>query len=600
MEYTPRPYQQECIDRIIKSFENGICRQLLVNATGLGKTLTAGFLREQFQPDKKTLFLVDRIELAYQAKETFLKLNDSLNVGIEMNKHTHSPDDDVVISSIPTIGRKGSKRIKKFKPEEYAYICVDEAHKSITKSWERVLNYMQVGPQNFDNNKMLVGYTATPNRPDGKPLNYLYDDITATLDIRWGMKNGWLSDFEFIRVNTDTDITGVKKSKGKLNQTQLDKAVNNGTRNEQIFKAYKEYADGEPALAYGSSVDHSIIMAELFTKNGVPSECIHANTPKHKRKKWLQDFREEKLKVIWNHSTMTTGVDLPDASTCILGRPIGSNLLYQQIVGRILRPATDSFVDLMNDAEERQIAMQMSSKPVAKIIDFHDVTKDKQVCSASSLFGYHPGLIPEKKQRFYKDVVENLDQIEHEHQIDVSKIKNLDEIELQIERQKSDLGSVLNIPRKIQLHSNKNWVEINEHHYEISYGNENIVMMVVENQLDMWELKLHNLETKETDHLNTFGSFSGAVNVGDQYGDENLDTSFTNSDKWEEDGITQPQMKYLKQLLKYDEEFRIDKSEQYKDTRMNVCYYCGERLNKGKASRLLTRLFDRQRKEIPY
>src|SRR5699024_7300729 len=207
-------------------------------------------------------------------------------------------------SSIPTIGRKGSNRIKRFDPKEYALTIVDEGHKSITKTWERVLNYMQVGPQNFDYTNLLVSLTATPNRPDGKPLSYLYDDITATLDIRWEMKHGWLSDFEFIRVDTDTDIRVVKKSAGKFNQKQLNKAVDNTNRNKQIFKAYKEYADGELALAYGSSVDHSIKMAKLFTKNGVPAKCIHANTPKHKRKKWLKQFENHELKALWSYGTL--------------------------------------------------------------------------------------------------------------------------------------------------------------------------------------------------------------------------------------------------------------------------------------------------------
>lgn len=592
LEITPRNYQQNSVDKIIDAYERNVSRQLLVFATGLGKTFATCILRHQFKPHKKTLFLVDRIELAYQALKAFQTADPTLSVGVEMNDHTHSKSDDVVVSSIPTIGRKGSHRIEKFNPDDYGLVIVDEAHKSITETWSRSLNYMQVGPDNYDDEKLLLGVTATPNRPDGKPLKYLYDDITENLDIRWALQNGWLSDFEFIREKTKTDISGVNKNCGKFNQKQLDKAVNNEDRNAQIFKSYKKYSDGELALAYGSSVDHSKLMARLFTKNGVESRCIHAETPKHKRKKWLKMYRQREIKVIWNHSTMTYGVDLPNASTSILGRPIGSNLLYQQIIGRVLRPADDSLVDEMDTAEERRIAMELSSKPRAKIIDFHDVTKDKNVCTPATLFGFHPDLEPKEGQKFYKDVVEQLDEVEHEEQIDVSEITDLDDIELHVEREKADLSNVLEIPNEIQMHSNKSWVEVGEDHYEISYTEDQKVMIANKNQLDMWDLKVYDVDSKSTQTLNTFGSLSGAINTGDKYAEEKFDTSYSEGFSTEEEGVTASQFKYLKQFLKYDDAFKVnDDDHRYDDTGIKVCHYAGDTLDRGKASQLLNRLF---------
>jgi len=589
MQITPRPYQASAVEKFIDSYNRGITRQLFESATGTGKTYTACFLRDHFKPNKQTVFLVDEINLAYQARKSFMTADPSLQVGIEMNKYEHSPDNDVVITSIPTIGRAGSKRIKKFDPERIGLVIVDEAHKSISETWIRSLNYLQVGPDNYDTEKLLLGMTATPNRPDGKPLSILFDDVTERYDIRWALKNGWLTDFEFYRIKTDTDISQVKKRGGEFVKKDLAEKVDNVDRNFQIFKAYKEYSDGEPAVCFAVSVDHAKYLTELFNKNGVKSAVIHAKTPKVKRKEYIKGFKDGTIKVLHNYGTLTTGFDAPDTTTIILGRPIGSNLLYQQIIGRGLRPSTDSFVDHMDDPDERKMAMKFSKKPYCKIIDFHDVTQNNDVCTVSSLFGFNVNLQPKKGQRFYKDVVEKLDEVEKEEGIDVSMITDLDNIELHVERSKPELSDVLNIPDEVALHSNKSWVKVGDK-YEIAYSKDEKVLTIKKNQLDQFELGEYDMKTKMEHKLNTFGSLSGAIITGDKYADENYDTTYDSTVGYEDDGVTRKQFKYITQFLA--KKGLVVHDERYEDTGVRKLTFNDELLTKGKASRLLDRLFN--------
>ncbi|MFP8488725.1 DEAD/DEAH box helicase [Gracilimonas sp. Q87] len=593
---TPRDYQQAVVDKSIDSYDRGIRRQLFESATGTGKTYTSTFLVDAFRKHvrgkKKAMFLVDEINLAYQARKSFVTANPDWNIGIEMNDHEFSKKDDIVITSIPTIGRKGSRRIKKFDPDEFGMVIVDEAHKSISDSWIRSLNYLQVGPDNFDSDKLLFGMTATPNRPDGKPLNILYDDIIEKFDLRWALQNGWLTDFEFIRVDTDTDISHVKKNRGEFVQRDLNSAVNNPDRNAQIFKAYKEYSDEEPAICFTASVDHAKTLTELFNINGVPSATIEANTPKEKRKQYIADYKAGKIKVLFNYATLTTGFDAPDTTTIILARPIGSQLLYQQILGRGLRPSSDSLVDAFNTSKERALAMQFSQKPYCKVIDFHDVTIDKSACTPSSLFGLHPDMSTEPKKKFYKDVVEVLDDKQKEHQIDVSEIKNLDDIELAVRRSKSSLSSVTSIPDEIQLHSNKAWSKISDEHYEISFPMEDKILVVTTNQLEQYDLSEYDMKEKETRNLNTFGSLSGAINNADRFADNNYNTKMADVEEWMDDGITRKQSKILKRFLS-GKGLKIDSKDRYEDTHVPLHYYSGDLLHKGSATRLISRLFNR-------
>ena len=73
-EITVRPYQKEALQTIDKAIEENKRRLLIEMATGTGKTLVAAMMiKRLFQAGlvERVLFLVDRIELANQAKETF-------------------------------------------------------------------------------------------------------------------------------------------------------------------------------------------------------------------------------------------------------------------------------------------------------------------------------------------------------------------------------------------------------------------------------------------------------------------------------------------------------------------------------------------------
>ena len=48
-------------------------------------------------------------------------------------------------------------------------------------------------------------------------------------------------------------------------------------------------------------------------------------------------FKKGELKVIINHGLLATGIDLPSVNKLIITRPIGSPILYSQIIGRALR-----------------------------------------------------------------------------------------------------------------------------------------------------------------------------------------------------------------------------------------------------------------------
>ena len=125
-----RPYQVDCQDRSLDAWLNGINRQLAVLATGLGKTAIAATLRAHHKITKKVMFLVHMETLAVQAANAMQRWNPDLRVGVEMAgsyadlEGFYPPE--FVVASVPTLGRKGSDRIKRFVPSDFGAIIQDE------------------------------------------------------------------------------------------------------------------------------------------------------------------------------------------------------------------------------------------------------------------------------------------------------------------------------------------------------------------------------------------------------------------------------------------------------------------------------------------
>ena len=121
-----RDFQSDALTRSKGAYDRGVLNQLAVLATGLGKTAIAANLRRNHGFTGKVMFAVHMDQLAQQAAKAFHAWNPGAFVGTEMAGQTSGPMDQFVIASIPTLGRKGSDRIKRFAPDEFDAIIQDE------------------------------------------------------------------------------------------------------------------------------------------------------------------------------------------------------------------------------------------------------------------------------------------------------------------------------------------------------------------------------------------------------------------------------------------------------------------------------------------
>ena len=169
-----RPYQSESKEAIRHEWENGHNKTLLVLPTGCGKTIVFASLTEDLvREGNRVLILAHRGELLEQAADKIFKTT-GLRCSVEKAEETCLDKwYRVVLGSVQTMMRE--KRLDQFDPDYFQTIIIDEAHHSISDSYQKVL-------QHFPDAKVL-GVTATPDRGDMKNLGSYFESTPSKADI---------------------------------------------------------------------------------------------------------------------------------------------------------------------------------------------------------------------------------------------------------------------------------------------------------------------------------------------------------------------------------------------------------------------------------
>jgi superfamily II DNA or RNA helicase len=341
-----RDYQKDALQAVVDNLCAGVRQQLLVLATGLGKTVIAAQLPvvlKDLQPGK-LLFVAHRNELLTQAMEKISLWNPTLKVGLEKAESHADLDCDVIIACNASIGRAGSTRMDHFW-DGIGTIVIDEAHHSIGSSYLNILEASGVLKE--DSTKLLVGLTATPKRhnrekkgikgtlddeDDVLSLKSVFKKVVYSYPIRKGIKQGYLAPLCGFRINTKTNLDAVKTTAGDFQVDQLSNAVNTPERNAQIVKAWKDNIKDKQTLCFTVDVQHAKDLAEAFLRNGVMAQPIYGDDPQRAEKlKW---FESGKVQVLCNCALLTEGFDSPSVACIVLARPTKSGSLYTQMVGR--------------------------------------------------------------------------------------------------------------------------------------------------------------------------------------------------------------------------------------------------------------------------
>ena len=242
-------------------------------------------------------------------------------------------------------------------------ILVHNCHHAAAPTYRKIYDYFKP--------RLHLGFTATPNRNDGVGLKEIYQDIIFDRNLKWGIKNGYLSNIQCLRVNIGYDLRRVHLRMGDFAQGELDKAVNIESANKAVAEAYKIYAK-PPCLIFCASVAHAEALANL-----IPGAV--AVKGGEDRSEILRGFSAGEIPCLTNCMVFTEGTDLPNVQSVIIARPTKNISLYQQMVGRGTR--------------------LYPGKEYMTLIDCVGVSEEANLCTAPSLIGLDTKDIPAKLLR---------------------------------------------------------------------------------------------------------------------------------------------------------------------------------------------------------
>jgi superfamily II DNA or RNA helicase len=338
VEIRLEPFQERLLEQIEISRQLGFHRNLLVSATGTGKTVMAAVYYARLKtllPRVRLLFVAHREEILGQSLATFrhaLRDGDfgELWVGSKQPRVF-----DHVFASIQSLTANGVNRID---PSHFDVVVVDEFHHSAAASYERLLTRLQPVE--------LLGLTATPERSDGLPvLHWFSDRIAAELRLWDAIDQHRLVPFSYFGIADNLDLRHIpwRRGSGYDVQRLTDAITGTDVWAHAVVRQFRDRLgaeEGVRALGFCVSVEHARYMARVFIERGIPATAVWADTADEERVQALTDLAAGRVKVVFSVDLFNEGIDLPAVNTLLMLRPTESPLLFLQQLGRGLRKAT--------------------------------------------------------------------------------------------------------------------------------------------------------------------------------------------------------------------------------------------------------------------
>jgi superfamily II DNA or RNA helicase/HKD family nuclease len=342
----PKAYQQDMLEQLVQERQHARRRNLVVAATGTGKTMVAAFdYRHTCRVEggrPRLLFVAHREEILRQALRTYREVlrdpefGDLLAGGRTPDQHDH------LFATIDSLSSRDL--LAQFGAGHWHSVVIDECHRLAAERFDAFAR--AVRPQ------LLLGLTATPERSDGQPITPYFDtrpDGSPAVELRlWhALDLQLLAPFEYYACDDATDFSQVPWEQTGEREV-IDKLVTgNVVRARLIVNEWQRLANDarrSRALVFCVSVAHAEFMTAWLNRAGLPAACVVGSTHADERQRAPQRLMAGEVCALVTVDLYNEGIDLPTVDTLLLLRPTQSPLLFQQQVGRGLRlaPGKDS------------------------------------------------------------------------------------------------------------------------------------------------------------------------------------------------------------------------------------------------------------------
>jgi superfamily II DNA or RNA helicase len=333
-EITPFDFQQEILERLLAERANGNYKNLVVAATGTGKTVISAFDFKRFyqsKPGATFLFVAHREEILRQALATYRHILKDQNFGDLWVSSKEPRTYNQVFASVQTLANR--LPLLKLSNTFYDYIVVDEVHHIPAKSYRPILTTFSP--------KILLGLTATPERMDGEDVLLDFSNsISAEIRLPEALNRKLLSPFQYFGLADSVDLTQVSWRKGKYDVGALEKVFTETDRRvlDILNNCEKYLTDINDVCALGFCVSrkHALFMSDKFLEKGLKAAALTSDNA-GEREALFTKLQKKEINYLFVVDMFNEGVDIPQIDTVLFLRPTESLTIFLQQLGRGLR-----------------------------------------------------------------------------------------------------------------------------------------------------------------------------------------------------------------------------------------------------------------------
>lgn len=353
--FTLRPNQEEPIRKAIDFFNAKKPKpSLIVLPTAWGKSILTAYVAKNstdklivLQPSKELL------EQNYQKYCTLCGEELDFNAGIYSASFNKKEIAQITYATIGSITKLGAQ----FKEMGFTKMLIDEAHLYPREADSMLGRFLKDSGITH-----VLGITATPvklqtnfNRM-GEPFSKLVmltsrskhgnffkeiihvGQISEMVEMGYWSKLIYQADAKF-----DARKLRYNSTRSEFTAESVRDAFNANNGYSAIIRTLNQNMDRRHVLAFVPTIADAQLLAQAYPE----SAAIYGDMDKKERARIIAEFKEGKIRVIFNVRVLSTGFDYPGVDCIILGTSTASFASYYQIIGRATRIApgkTDALI----------------------------------------------------------------------------------------------------------------------------------------------------------------------------------------------------------------------------------------------------------------
>lgn len=209
-------------------------------------------------------------------------------------------------------------------------ILVHNCHRVVSKQYKDVLDL-------YDG-KVIIGFTGTPARSDGRGLGEVFDVIVDAIGVKELTKQGYLAEVTYYCPPVGFNLDKVKTQCGDYQIAELGDKMSKPKLVGDVVDNWLKYGQNRKTIVFAVNVKHSKHLYAAFEAKGIPSARLDAKSREDERNAVFEAMENGDIVVLINVLLYVEGMDCPEIGCVSFARPTKSLVLYRQGAGRGMRP----------------------------------------------------------------------------------------------------------------------------------------------------------------------------------------------------------------------------------------------------------------------